>query len=68
MLLISNVGFGISAGSTFFTLWSLLALIPANIFWLKYFEERELEMRFGESYRAYKQRVPFFIPRFRKKA
>ena len=28
----------------------------------KLIEERELERRFGDSYRAYKQRVPFLIP------
>jgi len=60
------VGIGLLAGSTFFTLWLLIALIPSHIFWLKFFEERELEMRFGQSYREYKQRVPFLIPSFRK--
>ena len=28
-------------------------------------EEREAEARFGEAYRAYQERVPMFIPRFR---
>jgi protein-S-isoprenylcysteine O-methyltransferase Ste14 len=60
------VGIGLLVGSSFFTLWSLLAFIPAIIFWLKFFEEHELEMRFGQSYREYKQRVPFLIPSFRK--
>jgi protein-S-isoprenylcysteine O-methyltransferase Ste14 len=59
-------GIGLFAGSTFFILWSLLALIPANVFFLKYFEERELEIRFGESYREYRRKVPFLIPDFRK--
>lgn len=58
------IGMGLLAGSTFFTLWSLLAFIPVHVFFLKYFEERELEIRFGQSYVAYKQRVPFLIPRF----
>ncbi len=28
-------------------------------------EERELEQRFGDAYRAYKQRVPAFVPKLR---
>ncbi len=62
------VGIGLLACSISFTLWLLIALIPSHIFWLKFFEERELEMRFGQSYRDYKQRVPFLIPSFRKKS
>ena len=46
-------------------LYLLLGHIPAHIFYLKFFEERELELRFGESYMDYKQRVPFLIPRWR---
>jgi protein-S-isoprenylcysteine O-methyltransferase Ste14 len=65
-LYLTLVGIGLLIGSSFFTLWSLIAFIPSNIFWLKFVEERELEMRFGQSYREYKQRVPFLIPSFRK--
>lgn len=53
------------AGSTFFTLWSLTVIIPAHICFLKFFEERELEARFGQPYIEYKKRVPFLIPSFR---
>ncbi len=56
------LGFG--SGSTFVTLAVLLGLIPAHIFFLKYFEELELELRFGESYLEYKKSVPFLIPKF----
>ena len=35
-------------------------LIVAEVIWI---EEPELEARFGEAYRRYKQRVPRFIPR-----
>ena len=59
-------GLGLFEGSTFFILWSLIVLIPVHVFYLKYFEERELEIRFGEPYREYRQRVPFLIPSFRK--
>jgi protein-S-isoprenylcysteine O-methyltransferase Ste14 len=30
---------------------------------LKYFEEKELELRFGDSYLEYKKSVPFLVPR-----
>lgn len=65
-LFLTFVAIGLLIGSSFFTLWSLIGFIPAIIFWLKFVEERELEMRFGQSYREYKQRVPFLIPSFRK--
>ncbi|HSG43717.1 MAG TPA: methyltransferase [Anaerolineales bacterium] len=50
-------------GSTTITLGVLLGLIPAHLFFLKYFEEFELELRFGESYLEYKKSVPFLLPR-----
>jgi protein-S-isoprenylcysteine O-methyltransferase Ste14 len=65
-LFLTLIGIGLLIGSTFFTLWSLIGFIPAIIFWLKFVEERELEMRFGQPYREYKQRVPFLFPSFRK--
>jgi protein-S-isoprenylcysteine O-methyltransferase Ste14 len=52
------------SGSTFVTLAALLGLIPSHIFFLKYFEELELELRFGESYLEYKKNVPFLMPKF----
>jgi protein-S-isoprenylcysteine O-methyltransferase Ste14 len=61
-LLLLSVGF--ISGSTLLTLGVLLGLVPSHLFLLKYFEELELELRFGESYKEYKQNVPFLIPRF----
>lgn len=55
---------GFASGSTFILLAVSLGLIPAHIFFLKYFEELELELRFGESYLEYKKSVPFLIPKF----
>ena len=57
------LGFG--SGSTFVLLAVSLGLIPAHAFFLKYFEELELELRFGESYLEYKKTVPFLIPKFK---
>jgi protein-S-isoprenylcysteine O-methyltransferase Ste14 len=57
------LGIGFVSGSTMVTIIVLLGVIPAHIFFLRYFEELELELRFGESYKQYQQEVPFLIPR-----
>ena len=57
-----SIGVGFISGSTLLTLVVLLGVIPAHLFFLKYFEELELELRFGESYKEYKRDVPFLIP------
>jgi hypothetical protein len=44
-----TLAMGFVSGSTLVTLVVLLGLIPAHIFFLRYFEELELELRFGES-------------------
>ena len=54
---------GLLSGSTVLTLYVLCGLIPAHLFFLKFFEERELELRLGESYREYRAAVPFLLPR-----
>jgi protein-S-isoprenylcysteine O-methyltransferase Ste14 len=59
------LGLGLLPGSTYYTLFVLLVFIPAHIFYLKFFEEKELELRFGQPYIEYKKRVPFLIPNFR---
>jgi protein-S-isoprenylcysteine O-methyltransferase Ste14 len=59
------LGVGCYARSTYLTLYLLLGHIPAHLFYLKFFEERELALRFGESYAAYKRRAPFLVPRRR---
>jgi protein-S-isoprenylcysteine O-methyltransferase Ste14 len=59
-----SLSLGLISGSTLITLGALFGLIPAHIFSLKYFEELELELRFGESYLEYKQKTPFLIPKF----
>jgi protein-S-isoprenylcysteine O-methyltransferase Ste14 len=61
---LSALALGLICGSTLLTLGILFGLIPAHLFFLKYFEERELELRFGESYREYKRKTPFLVPRF----
>jgi len=57
------LGIGFISGSTLLTLCVLLGLIPAHIFFLMFFEELELKIRFGASYLEYKRNTPFLIPR-----
>ncbi|UCH15645.1 MAG: hypothetical protein JSV22_06695 [Bacteroidales bacterium] len=57
------IGISLIAGSTYLILGSVLFVIPAHIFHLKYFEEFELELRYGEQYIIYKKEVPFLFPR-----
>ncbi len=57
---------GFLSGSTYFTLWILIEVIPVHIFFLKFFEEKELEIRFGTPYMEYRKKVPFLIPVLRK--
>lgn len=58
------IALGLVAGSTFATLAAVLGIIPSHLIFIKYFEEKELELRFGESYLEYKKTVPFLIPKF----
>jgi protein-S-isoprenylcysteine O-methyltransferase Ste14 len=46
-----------------FIAWVVFLLAPAEIEFLKVYEERELEIRFGEPYRAYKAKTAFLWPR-----
>jgi protein-S-isoprenylcysteine O-methyltransferase Ste14 len=57
------VAVGLWLQSAFFLVWVLVLVAPALILFLKVYEERELEIRFGEAYRAYKARTPFLWPR-----
>jgi len=54
---------GIWFGSLLFLLWVLVLFAPALLFFVKVYEERELEIRFGPSYLEYKSRTPMLIPR-----
>lgn len=54
---------GIWFQSAWFVLWGLAVFTPALLFFVKVFEERELEIRFGDSYREYKSRTPMLFPR-----
>jgi protein-S-isoprenylcysteine O-methyltransferase Ste14 len=54
---------GIWFQSVLFVLWVLILFSPALLFFVKVYEERELEMRFGPSYLEYKSRTPMLFPK-----
>lgn len=57
------VSLGIWFQSALFVLWALIGFTPALLFFVKVYEERELAIRFGASYLAYKSRTPMLFPR-----
>jgi len=54
---------GLLAGSTTVVVFALIAVIPAHLLYLSYFEELEVGLRQGPAYFEYKENVPFLIPR-----
>jgi protein-S-isoprenylcysteine O-methyltransferase Ste14 len=54
---------GIWFQSVLFVLWVLILVTPALLVFVKLYEERELEIRFGTSYLEYKSRTPMLFPR-----
>ncbi|UCH59750.1 MAG: isoprenylcysteine carboxylmethyltransferase family protein [Anaerolineales bacterium] len=57
------VGLGLWLQSGLFLVWTLVVFSPAMYVFLVVYEERELEIRFGEDYLEYKTRTPMFWPR-----
>jgi protein-S-isoprenylcysteine O-methyltransferase Ste14 len=57
------VGLGLWLQSTLFLVWVIIVVYPVFFLFLKVYEERELEIRFGEDYLKYKSQTPMFIPR-----
>ena len=51
--------------SALFLLWHVGLVTPALLFMVKVYEERELEIRFGEPYRRYRASTPFLWPSLR---
>ncbi len=54
-----------SIGTGLVVLYGMLVLAVITGLIMVRTEERELEQRFGEAYRAYQQRVPAFVPKLR---
>lgn len=57
------VGLGLWLQSTLFLVWVIIVVCPVIFLFLKVYEERELEIRFGDAYLDYKVRTPMFFPR-----
>jgi protein-S-isoprenylcysteine O-methyltransferase Ste14 len=57
------ISLGIWFQSVPFVLWTLILFAPALLVFVKVYEERELEIRFGTSYLEYKVRTPMLFPR-----
>jgi len=53
---------GLWLQSALFLVWHLALVTPALLFFVRVFEERELEIRFGEAYRLYRAATPFLWP------
>jgi protein-S-isoprenylcysteine O-methyltransferase Ste14 len=66
-MVLSALGFLIAVGlwlrSGPFLVWVLLLATPTILVFVKVYEERELEIRFGASYLDYKARTPMLWPR-----
>jgi protein-S-isoprenylcysteine O-methyltransferase Ste14 len=66
-MLLAALPFFLSLGiwfqSVLFVLWVLILFAPAVLFFVKVYEERELEFRFGASYLEYKSKTPMLFPR-----
>jgi ubiquinone/menaquinone biosynthesis C-methylase UbiE/protein-S-isoprenylcysteine O-methyltransferase Ste14 len=61
--LILLLAVGVWFQSALFLLWALVLVTPALLTFVKVYEERELEVRFGAPYLDYKARTPFLFPR-----
>ena len=61
------IAYSIRFSSTYLLFATLIGLIPAHIFYLKIYEEKELELKFGEDYLKYKKEVPFLLPRMKRR-
>jgi protein-S-isoprenylcysteine O-methyltransferase Ste14 len=57
------IGGALLSGSSWITLYTLFGVITAHLVNLRFFEEFELSLRYGESYERYRRSTPFLIPR-----
>ena len=60
-----GLGVFLNSFSLIFIFTPLFILV--HVFYVRTIEEKELEKKFGEQYLEYKESVPMFIPRFRRR-
>jgi len=60
-------GLGVLLGSITFTFIATPLFALVNVLYIKSIEEKELEKKFGEEYLKYRESVPMFIPRLKKR-
>jgi protein-S-isoprenylcysteine O-methyltransferase Ste14 len=65
IMMMFGVGVLLNSISLIFIFTPLFLLL--NILYLKAIEEKEMEKKFGQEYLKYKESVPMFIPRFRRR-
>ena len=58
-------GGAVLSDSTYVLLYTCVGVIPVHLLNLRFFEELELALRYGESYERYRESTPFLIPRLR---
>jgi protein-S-isoprenylcysteine O-methyltransferase Ste14 len=54
---------GLMYRSLWIVVWLAVSVTPGWIFFVRRYEERELQIRFGDSYEEYRARTPFLWPR-----
>jgi len=65
IIMMFGVGVLLNSISLIFIFTPLFLLL--NILYLKAIEEKEMEKKFGQEYLKYKESVPMFIPKFRRR-
>lgn len=54
---------GLERASIWFLAWIAVSVSPGWVYFAKEYEERELELRFGQAYLEYRRRTPMLLPR-----
>lgn len=64
--IVAYLGIAILTGTTS-ALVVVLALAVLLLVYIKFLEEKEMQLRFGEAYLEYRKQTPFIIPRLRQR-